>query len=59
WLAVWIEPPRRLLRRTSTPLGETALACVFAGAGNFSNRFRQAVGATPGEYRLALESVRP
>ncbi|WP_141232796.1 AraC family transcriptional regulator, partial [Pseudomonas savastanoi] len=35
-------------------LGEIALACGFASASHFSNRFRQAVGATPGEYRLAL-----
>ncbi|TDJ75456.1 AraC family transcriptional regulator [Pseudomonas putida] len=44
----------RLLRLGDLPLGQVALACGFASASHFSNRFRQAVGATPGEYRLAF-----
>ncbi|WP_134942727.1 AraC family transcriptional regulator [Pseudomonas syringae] len=49
-----IEQARQLLRGTGKPLGEIALACGFASASHFSNRFRQAKGATPGEYRTAL-----
>ncbi|MFK3820518.1 helix-turn-helix domain-containing protein [Pseudomonas sp. NPDC089407] len=44
----------QLLRRGVMPLGEIALLCGFASASHFSNRFRQAMGATPGEYRLAF-----
>ena len=32
----------------------TALACGFASASHFSNRFRQALGATPRQYRAAF-----
>lgn len=46
----------QLLRLGVMPLGEIALLCGFASASHFSNRFRQAVGATPGEYRLAFNS---
>ncbi|NQD94419.1 helix-turn-helix transcriptional regulator [Pseudomonas sp. CrR25] len=45
---------QRLLRQTRRPLGEIALACGFASASHFSNRFRQAFAATPGQYRAAL-----
>ena len=45
-----------LLRHSQLPLGEVALACGFASASHFSNRFRQALGATPGQYRNALAS---
>ena len=41
---------------TALPLGEIALACGFASASHFSNRFRQALGATPGDYRAAFNS---
>lgn len=44
----------QLLRLGVMPLGEIALSCGFASASHFSNRFRQAVGATPGEYRTAI-----
>ncbi|UTW09065.1 helix-turn-helix domain-containing protein [Pseudomonas benzenivorans] len=43
-----------LLRQTSLALGEIALACGFASASHFSNRFRQAFAATPGQYRRAF-----
>ena len=46
----------QLLRLGVMPLGEIALVCGFASASHFSNRFRQAIGATPGEYRLAFNS---
>lgn len=53
-LARRMEHARRLLRMTDQALGEIALACGFASASHFSNRFRQVMGATPGNYRLAL-----
>ena len=34
--------------------GEVALLCGIASASHFSNRFRQALGATPGAYRAAF-----
>ncbi|VXC74375.1 AraC family transcriptional regulator [Pseudomonas sp. 8Z] len=43
-----------LLRHSTLPLGEVALACGFASASHFSNRFRQALEATPGQYRNAF-----
>jgi AraC family transcriptional regulator len=43
-----------LLRQSALPLGEIALACGFASASHFSNRFRQAFAATPGQYRGAF-----
>ncbi len=44
----------QLLRLGDLPLGQVALACGFASASHFSNRFRQALGASPGAYRLAF-----
>ena len=44
----------QLLRLGALPLGEVALMCGFASASHFSNRFRQALGATPGQYRTAV-----
>ncbi|QXI39294.1 helix-turn-helix domain-containing protein [Pseudomonas xantholysinigenes] len=44
----------QLLRMGALPLGEVALSCGFASASHFSNRFRQALGATPGAYRAAF-----
>ncbi|WP_312934105.1 AraC family transcriptional regulator [Pseudomonas sp.] len=43
-----------LLRLGGTGLGDIALSCGFASASHFSNRFRQAMGATPGAYRAAF-----
>ena len=45
---------RELLRSTSQPLGDIALACGFASASHFTNRFRQVLAGTPGEYRQAF-----
>jgi AraC family transcriptional regulator len=45
---------QQLLKETALPLGDVALACGFASASHFSNRFRSALGATPGDYRAAL-----
>ena len=53
-LARRLELARKLLRDGELPLGEIALACGFASASHFSNRFRAAVGATPGAYRAAF-----
>jgi AraC family transcriptional regulator len=53
-LARRLSRARYLLRTTSQPLGEIALACGFASASHFTNRLRQAIGSTPGEYRQAF-----
>ncbi|MFT0868516.1 helix-turn-helix domain-containing protein [Pseudomonas sp. CAM1A] len=53
-LARRLQRACRLLRMGTLPLGEVALLCGFASASHFSNRFRQALGATPGEYRAAF-----
>jgi len=42
-----------MLRYGQQPLLQIALHCGFASASHFSNRFRQAFAATPGEYRAA------
>lgn len=44
---------RQLLQHSRLPLGEIALACGFASASHFSNRFRAAFGAAPGLLRAA------
>ncbi len=44
-----------LLRSGRQALGDIALACGFASASHFANRFRQAMGASPGAYRAALQ----
>ncbi|WP_017937388.1 helix-turn-helix domain-containing protein [Zestomonas thermotolerans] len=53
-LARRLERACRLLRDSLLPLGEIALACGFASASHFSNRFRAALGGTPGQYRAAF-----
>jgi AraC family transcriptional regulator len=55
-LARRMERARNVLRTTGQPLGDVALACGFASASHFSNRFRQVMGATPGAYRMALNA---
>jgi len=45
----------QLLRGSTQALGDIALACGFASASHFSNRFRQTMGAAPGVYRAALQ----
>ncbi|WP_277374297.1 AraC family transcriptional regulator [Pseudomonas sp. AA-38] len=44
-----------LLRHSRLPLGEVAMACGFASPSHFSNRFRLALRATPGQYRAAFQ----
>ena len=53
-LARRLARARELLRNSSLPLGEVALACGFASASHFTNRFKQNLGGTPGEYRAAF-----
>jgi AraC family transcriptional regulator len=55
-LARRLNRARELLRSTRLPFGHIALECGFASASHFSNRFRQAMGATAGEYRAAFQS---
>ena len=53
-LARRLNRARELLRSSSRAFGDIALECGFASASHFSNRFKQAMGATPGAYRLAF-----
>lgn len=53
-LARRLERARQLLRLTTLPLGEIALACGFASASHFAHRFGQTMKVTPGQYRQAL-----
>ncbi|EPR44272.1 Helix-turn-helix, AraC domain-containing protein [Desulfovibrio sp. X2] len=46
-----IDRAKRLLRR-GLPIAEVAFAVGFADQSHFSNKFRQFVGATPGQYAL-------
>ncbi len=56
-LARRMSRARELLRSRSLVLGDIALACGFASASHFTNRFKQAMGATPGEYRAAFRAL--
>ncbi|MCF5051568.1 helix-turn-helix domain-containing protein [Pseudomonas syringae] len=53
-LARRLARAQNLLRSTALPLGEIALMCGFSSASHFTHRFRQAMGATPGDYRQAF-----
>ena len=52
-LARRLQRACQMLRYGQQPLLQIALHCGFASASHFSNRFRQAFAATPGEYRAA------
>jgi AraC family transcriptional regulator len=54
-LARRLNRARELLRKTRSAFGEIALACGFTSPSHFSNRFKQAMGATPGEYRAVFQ----
>ena len=54
-LAQRLRQAQYLLQRSMLPLSEIALSCGFASASHFSNRFRQAFGATPGQFRTCLQ----
>ena len=53
-LARRLARARKLLQDTALPLGEIAMACGFASASHFSNRFRATMGGTPGAFRAAF-----
>ena len=53
-LARRVTRAQALLRSGALPLNEIALMCGFSSASHFTHRFRQAMGATPGEYRQAF-----
>jgi len=55
-LAQRLRRAQQLLSGSALALGEIALTCGFASASHFSNRFRQAFSATPGQYRAALSN---
>lgn len=55
-LARRLATARQLLRFGDLALGDIALRCGFASASHFSNRFRQVLGATPGDYRAAFRA---
>ncbi|MGU3412471.1 helix-turn-helix domain-containing protein [Enterobacteriaceae bacterium C34A] len=42
-----------LVRHTSLPLTDIALACGFSSASHFSNRFKSALGMTPSQLRAS------
>jgi AraC family transcriptional regulator len=56
-LAQRLRHAQYLLQHSDKPLSDIALACGFASPSHFNNRFRQAVGATPGHYRHTLQSA--
>lgn len=47
-----LEQSRALLRFTSRPLSDIALACGFSDQSHFSNAFRAAHGLTPSAFRI-------
>ncbi|MBN2975468.1 AraC family transcriptional regulator [Pseudomonas fluorescens] len=53
-LARRLTRAQHLLRGGVLPLGEIAVLCGFSSASHFTHRFRQAMGATPGDYRQAF-----
>ncbi|WLH67640.1 helix-turn-helix domain-containing protein [Pseudomonas sp. FP2309] len=53
-LARRLTRAQQLLRSSALPLGEIALRCGFSSASHFTHRFRQAMDATPGDYRQAF-----
>jgi AraC family transcriptional regulator len=55
-LAQRLRHGQQLLQRSALPLAEVAMACGFASASHFNNRFRQAFSTTPGQYRQAFSS---
>jgi AraC family transcriptional regulator len=55
WLTLRrLDRARQLLRHSSMPLLDVAVACGFASASHFSNRFRTVLGANPSQYRAAF-----
>ncbi|KRW62612.1 helix-turn-helix domain-containing protein [Pseudomonas sp. TTU2014-080ASC] len=55
-LACRLQHARDLLRHSNVPMLEIAYACGFSSPSHFNNRFRQHLGATPGQYRSLFRS---
>ena len=55
-LARRLARAKSLLRGSALAVGEIALMCGFSSASHFNQRFRQAMGAAPGDYRQALRA---
>ena len=53
-LARRLARARDLLRNSALALGDVALACGFASASHFANRFKPNMGGTPGAYRTVF-----
>lgn len=48
-----MERALQLVRHSTTPLTDIALACGFSSASHFSNRFKSAIGMTPSQLRAS------
>ncbi|MEN5150692.1 AraC family transcriptional regulator [Pseudomonas orientalis] len=55
-LARRLARAKSLLRGSALAVGEIALMCGFSSASHFNQRFRQAMGAAPGDYRQAFRA---
>ncbi|AZE85768.1 Transcriptional regulator, AraC family [Pseudomonas orientalis] len=55
-LARRLARAQTLLRGSALAVGEIALRCGFSSASHFNQRFRQAMGAAPGDYRQAFRA---
>lgn len=53
-LARRLARAQSLLRSSALAIGEIACRCGFSSASHFNQRFRQAMGAAPGDYRQAF-----
>lgn len=57
WVAARrLDRARALLRETALPLADIAAACGYASASHLSQRFKAAIGTTPGQFRRARAS---
>jgi AraC family transcriptional regulator len=54
-----LELAKRMLADDRRPMADVALAAGFSSQSNFSRAFRDATGATPGDYRRDQTRSRP